>query len=64
MTVQPSGKSLYQEIILPFSSNPNVTIESLPDRFMLRISGVPAAVSSGYDHVQRQLSKNLQISDR
>ena len=64
MTVQPSGKNLYQEIILPFDINPSVTIEILPDRFTLKISGTPAAVSSAYEHVQSQLSKDLRISDR
>ena len=64
MTVQSSGKSLYQEIILPFKINPNVIIEILADRFMLKISGMPAAVSSAFEHVQNQLSKDLPISDR
>ena len=43
MTVQSSGKSLYQEIVLPFKINPSVTIEILADRFMLKLSGVLAA---------------------
>ena len=64
MTVQSAGKSRYQEIVFPFKSNPNVTVEILADRFMLKISGVPAAVSSVYEHVQNQLSKDLPISDR
>ena len=64
MTVQPSGKSLYQEIILPFKTNPSVTIEILAEKFMLKMSGMPAAISSAYDHVQNQLSKDLQVSDR
>lgn len=64
MTVQPSGRSLYQEIILPFKTNPSVTIEILAERFTLKISGVPVAVSSARDHIQNQLSKDLQISDR
>ncbi len=64
MTAQPSGKSQYQEIVLPFKINPSVEIKIVPDRFMLQISGIPAAVSSAYEHVQRQLSKDLHISDR
>ena len=64
MTVQPSGKNLYQEIVLPFEINPNVAIGILPDRFMLKISGTPSAMSSAYEHMRSQLSKDLRISDR
>ena len=64
MTVQPSGRSLYQEIVLPFKTNPNVAIKIVPDSYMLQISGVPAAVSGAYEHIQSQLSKDLHISDR
>ena len=64
MTAQSSGKSLYQEIISPFKTNPNVAIKIAPDSYMLQISGVPAAVSSAYEHIRSQLSKDLHISDR
>ena len=64
MMVQSSGKSLYQEIILPFKTNPNVAIKIAPDSYMLQISGISAAVSSAYEHIQNQLSKDLHISDR
>ena len=64
MTVQPSGRNLYQEIVSPFGTNPNVTIESLADNFAIKISGIPAAVSSAYEHVQHQMNKDIQIPDR
>ena len=64
MTVQSSGRSLYQEIVSPFQTNPHVTIDIMPDICTLKISGTPAAVSSATEHVQHHMCKDLHIADR
>ena len=64
MTMQSSGMSLYQEIVSPFQTNPHVKIDIIADSCTLKISGVPAAVSSAIEHIQHHMSKDLHIADR
>ena len=64
MTVQSTGTSLYQQIISPFQTNPKVRIEIQADVRVLKISGVPAAVSSACEHVLHHMNKDLHVTDR
>ena len=64
MTVQSNGTSLYQEIITPFKANPHVTIEIIPNSCTVKISGVPEAVTSAFDHFQHHMSKTIKVTDR
>ena len=64
MNVGPHGASLFQELIGPFKSNPNVTIQPLIDQLTIRFVGVRDAVWSAYSHIANQLNKELHISDR
>ena len=64
MTVQTSGTSVYQDIIFPFRSNPNVKIEIEAGSCTLHITGEPNAVNSAYEHVLNHLSKELYVTDR
>ena len=64
MNVGPHGASLFQELIGPFKSNPNVAIEPIIDQLTIRFMGVHDAVWSAYRHIANQLNKELHISDR
>ena len=64
MTVQTSGASLYQEVISPFQSNPNVKIEIMVDKCTIKFTGEPTAVNCAYEHVLKHLNKVLHVTDR
>lgn len=64
MNVGPHGTSLFQELIGPFKSNPNVTIQSQIDQLSIQFVGVRDAVWSAYKHIANQVNKELPVPDR
>ena len=64
MTMQHNDTTFYHEIIAPFKTNPNVEIQPQMDTCSIKISGVPDAVISAYDHITSQLNKDLHVQDR
>lgn len=64
MNVGPHGASIFQELIGPFKSNPNVTIRPQIDQLSIHFVGVHDAVLSAYKHIANQLNKELPVPDR
>ncbi len=64
MRIDQDGSSLFQQLSLPFKTNPNVTIEPLIDQRSVRFRGVPEAVFSAHEHFADTLNKELHITDR
>jgi hypothetical protein len=59
-----SGTMPLQEIIAPFETNPNVKIELQVGACSIKVWGVPDAVISAYDHITKQLHKDLHVQSR
>ena len=52
MCVGPRGSSLFQKLVAPFKTNPNVSIQLQTEELAIYFVGVREAVSSAYQHVQ------------
>ena len=59
-----SGTMILQEVIAPFKTNPNVDIQLQFESCGIKISGVPDAVISAYDHITGQLNKDIHVKSR
>ena len=59
--VNPGGSSLYQELIRPFKSNPNVKIELLLAEVSIQFSGQRAAVEDAQSYFKSYLQRHIPI---
>ena len=59
-----SGTMILHEVIAPFKTNPNVDIQLQFKSCGIKISGVPDAVDSAYDHITGQLNKDIHVKSR
>ncbi len=64
MKVDHDGSSPYQQLSLPFKTNPNVKIEPVIEQHALRLVGTPEAVSTAYKHFADALNRELHMVDR
>ena len=62
MLVNPnSGTSLFQDVISPYKSNPNVIIQLVHENQSVKFSGKFDAVEDAYSTLKRQLNKELPV---
>ena len=61
LTAIRTGSSLYQELSLPFKTNPNVKIELLLDDVAIRFKGKQDAVKSACGHFSTQLKHYIPL---
>ena len=61
LTAIGTDSSLYQELSLPFKTNPNVKIELLLDDVAIRFEGKQDAVKSACGHFSTQLKHYIPL---
>ena len=61
LTVDTGGNSLFQELMFPFQSNPNVQIQPVYEKQVIVITGASEAVTVAKEHIERGLTKDISI---
>lgn len=61
LTVDAVGNSLFQELVYPFKSNPNVQIQPLYERQVIVITGQNEAVKIAKECIEKGLTKDTPV---
>ena len=56
-----AGSSLYQEVVQPFKTNPNVKVELLLDEVAVHFTGKQDAVESAHRHFNINLQRHVPV---
>ena len=59
--VNSAGSCLYQEVVQPFKTNPNVKVELLVDKVAIHFTGKQDAVESAHSHFSTNLQRHVPV---